>query len=488
MSAPATEPVREPTGAIRPDDLDAWVDDVARSAARVADAYEVRGDLKTNRKCSVDGGRPNSWSTSRVGGFCVKLHVGGGTGFASSHDPTAASVSRLVERALALARANAARGGRDFPFTPGSGRRTAYAPDVRAHPRGASLDDHLALLARAVDGATAVDPAARVAAALGSLDRRVVVADAAGTWLDHDSLVSTLFVHVVHKGARLADGQAWESGERGLGDFEDNGGPERLGREAAEHAEEASRAERAPAGRMRVLCDNHLTGLLAHESFGHLAEFDLVSMGWSILRGRKGQRFADERVSIVDAPEVPGSPRTGVRVPYDEEGTPGEAVRILDHGVLRRFMHVRGSAGEDADAPTGNGRALSARHPPIVRMRNTFIEPGDLTVDEALDALGDGVYLVGGRGGAPASDGSFMFTATRGYRVKGGRIEAPIRSTSISGNVLDFLRGVEGITRDFGVFSTYFGGCGKWDQSFLHVGMGGPHVLVSGALVGGEVV
>lgn len=468
-------------------DLGAVVEAVVREAAKVADRFEVRAELLQNRKCAFDNGVVNAYTLNRLGGICVKVHVAGGSGFGASHDSSAESARRLVETAVRMARANSARGGRDFPFLPGDGRRTTYAPAVSLHPSGAALEDFTALLKRSHTAAVAAAPDARIASAIGAQDRRVIRADSAGTWTDTSFLLSTLLVHAAHRAAgRLGDGFAWQSGERGLLDFEDQGGPEALGRAAASNALEMARAQRAPAGHVRVLCDNHLAGLLAHESFGHLTEYDLVSMGWSVLKGRLGQTFASENVSIVDAPEVPGAPRSGVRLPIDEEGTRGAPVRILDRGVLSSYLHLRGSSGEFEEKPKGNGRALSVRHPPIVRMRNTYFEPGDMRLEDALRELGDGVYLLGGRGGAPANDGSFMFTAIRGYRVRAGAIEAPIRSCSIAGNILASLAGIEGATRDFEVASSWFGGCGKWDQSFLPVGMGGPHILLSDALLGGD--
>jgi len=79
-----------------------------------------------------------------------------------------------------------------------------------------------------------------------------------------------------------------------------------------------------------------------------------------------------------------------------------------------------------------------------------------------------------------------MFTSHRGYRVERGEITEPVRSTSIHGNVLQFLQSVRLLTKDFDVHTNYFGGCGKGAQSLLHVGVGGPHTLVEGALLGGH--
>ncbi|HEV8359127.1 MAG TPA: TldD/PmbA family protein [Candidatus Thermoplasmatota archaeon] len=471
------------------DDPAAWLDRLVQSAAHAGcDAFQARAELEHRGMFMLEP-RGRNVLSSRTGGLALTAYVGDASGFASTHDPSPEAIARLVARAVTLARANAARGGHGFGFAPGPARRALHKPAIRGHLREAGAAEAFPLLERAQKGATERDPGAIPISRIGYQDRRVLSTDSAGGWVDNGFYLSTLIVHSTHRdGARIGTGATLTSGERGIQDWEEQGGPEQRGRDAAERAIDYARAEPAPVGRMRVLCDHRLTGFLAHESFGHLAEFDLVDQGWSVLKGRVGETFAGPQVSVVDAPEVPGAPRTGVRTPLDDEGTQGRDVRILEGGVLKRYMHQRGSAAREGEAATGNGRALSVRHPPIVRMRNTFLEPGDLSVEEALEQLGDGVYLVGATGGAPASDGSYMFTAQRGWRVEGGELAAPIRSTSISGNILESLHRIEALTTDFDVFSDVWAGCFKWDQGFLPVGMGGPHMLLSEALVGGEQV
>ena len=391
----------------------------------------------------------------------------------------------MVERANAIASAQARRAGVVFAYEPLPAVRRAYLPDVHGDPfeTGAEqIDELLERVETAVAGVKA-DLASR--ASLSAARRHVLYSDADGREVSTTFLLSTLLASaVVRDPHRPGDGHEWIAGERGVRDLEADG-PERIGAAAAQHAIEATRARSPPAGRHRVLCDNTLSGVLAHESFGHLTEYDLVAMRWSRLHGCLGETFAAEQVSVVDAPTVAASPREGIRLPFDEEGVEGRPIRVLDRGRLAHWLHVRGSARLEGQAPTGNGRALNARAPPIVRMRNTYFEPGDLTVEEAIEQLRDGVYLIGGRGGAPSSTGDFMFTALRGYLVEGGELRAPLRSTAISGNIFDCLRGVEGLTRDLRVMTTNLGGCGKWNQSYLPIGMGGPHVLLDSALIGG---
>ena len=61
---------------------------------------------------------------------------------------------------------------------------------------------------------------------------------------------------------------------------------------------------------------------------------------------------------------------------YDDEGVPTGKQYLIREGELVGRLHSRETAGKMNEAPTGNARAQSYRVPPLVRMRNTAIEPG----------------------------------------------------------------------------------------------------------------
>lgn len=469
-------------------DLGAWVETASQVAAtdpRIEE-FEVRGDHREDRRAILHNGRFDGGGLNRLTGLGIRVFAQGGVSYAYANALTQQGVRDMVDRATRLAVAGGRRGWDSFKPELGRGRRIVYQPDVTDHPARADPQTIHSLLKRAA-AAAQVRPQMTVQAAFGARTSRVVRADSSGSWTDVGSLLSTLMVQtVVREGGRIGDGTEWEGGERGVGDYEDDSGPEALGKRAGELAVESLQAASCPAGRQRVLCDNHLTGLLTHESFGHLTEYDLVASGWSTLQGHEGERLASDNVTVRDVPVVGDGRRRGVMVPYDDEGTQGRPVTVLDKGVLRSWMHTRDSAASTETPATGNARALDTRFAPIVRMRNTYMDPGDRSLEEAFEQLGDGVYLIGARGGMPRSDGSFMFTSKRGYLVENGEIKRPVRPASIQGNVLDFLKNIEVLTKDHEIYTNYFGGCGKWDQAYLHVGTGGPHVLVSEALVGGQ--
>lgn len=449
--------------------------------------FDARTDHIQRRRMSYAEHDVQAVTDRRSVGVCVRVWIDDASGFASSHELEPAAIEAMVDRAVDLAEANHRRGTTGYPYaTAGEDGFRALA-DADEDPFDVPPERITELLERCHEAAHEEVPEARASASFATMKRRTRYADAHGRRGVTEQLVSTLAALAVCEGAdRNGSGVAALGGQRDLADLAEADVPETVGRRAAEDGLEDVHAAPAPSGRQRVLCDEHVAGVLAHESFGHLIEADVVDMNWSLLAGRVGERFAGDGVNVVDAPVPPDGVEGGVPVPYDQEGVEGRDVRILDDGVLRELLHVRGSAVEQGVEPSGNGRALNARHPPIARMRNTYFEPGDLTFEEALEQLDDGVYLVGNRGGAPASDGTFMFTTKKAYRVEDGQIAEPLRGTSVSGHILDFLDNVEGLTRELDMKTTNFGGCGKWGQSFIPVGIGGPHVLVDGALIGGE--
>jgi TldD protein len=262
--------------------------------------------------------------------------------------------------------------------------------------------------------------------------------------------------------------------------------PEAMGEEAGKNAKEQLKAKACPAGRFDALVEEHLVGVLAHESFGHLSEGDFVVTGGSPLSEKMGKTLGTEHATIIDGGVPDIEKHGGLWLPYDDQGIVSEQTTVLDKGVLQHYLHNRGTAKKLDQEPTGNARAVSFVFPPIPRMTNTYFEPGELSEDEAIEKLGTGVYAIQTRGGQVTGDGSFLFKAVRGYWVEKGEIKYPIREVALSGNILDLLSRVRGATKDLKIKSGYFGGCGKGDQHPLPTGIGGPKLLISGVTFGGE--
>ena len=170
---------------------------------------------------------------------------------------------------------------------------------------------------------------------------------------------------------------------------------------------------------------------------------------------------------------------------FDIKATaPGTINKIcVKEGELVGRLHSRETAGKMGEAVTGNARSISYNFPPIVRMTNTFIEPGRDTVKDILSDIKDGIYVKNWYGGMTSME-MFTFSAGEAYRIRNGKIEEMVRPVMLSGNLFSTLKNLDAIANDLEMNEG--GGCGKGGQSPLPVSNGSPHIRIQKCLVGGS--
>ena len=133
---------------------------------------------------------------------------------------------------------------------------------------------------------------------------------------------------------------------------------------------------------------------------------------------------------------------------------------------------------------TGNGRRESFAHQPMPRMTNTFMMAGDHDPEEILKTVKDGIYAVNFSGGqVDITSGKFVFNCTEAYRVKNGKVGAPIKNAALIGDGPSVLTKVSMIGNDFAL-DPGVGVCGKAGQG-VPVGVGQPTIKIDALTVGG---
>lgn len=259
----------------------------------------------------------------------------------------------------------------------------------------------------------------------------------------------------------------------------ENGDIEKFGREISEKAIRLLSAKPAPSGQFPIIADNLLTGVFIHEALGHAVEGDLILQNDSILKGKIGEKIASDIVNIFDDASL----KDGFGYyAYDAEGVKTKPNQLVKDGELVSILNSRESAGKLGMKSSGNARSSIADQP-IVRMSNTYLQPGDLTFDELIEDIDDGIYLKGSRGGqVDTGKGIFQFNAAEAYKIDNGELTTTLRDVSLSGNILETLKNVDGVGKDFKLSVGY---CGKGGQT-APVGDGGPHTKILNALVGGS--
>jgi TldD protein len=425
-------------------------------------------------------------------GIGVVCYYGGASGYSFTPSDDEKELEKTVSRAVKMAKASAkvASLKLDFDRRPPVKSQESDTFPVKIHPRSEDLSYKTNLVNRVIDTAREFGSnISNITGKYGELYGRKLFTNSEGSIVDWNFEVIDLQCIVTSKteSGNLVNGTGNAGGTMGLELFNTKGStPEDIGKEAGSCAKEQLKARACPAGRFRALIENELAGVLAHESFGHLSEGDSVVIGESPLTGKIGTRLGTDQATIVDYGTPNISEFGGLWVPYDDQGTRSNETTILDKGMLKHYLHNRGTAHYLKQEPTSNCRAVDFGFIPIPRMTNTYFTPGELTKEEALEVLNTGVYAIQTSGGQVGADGSFLFKAERGYLVQNGRIKEPIREVSLSGNIFNLLSKVEGTTKDLRISAGYFGGCGKSGQFRLPCGLGGPELVIGEVTFGGK--
>jgi TldD protein len=168
---------------------------------------------------------------------------------------------------------------------------------------------------------------------------------------------------------------------------------------------------------------------------------------------------------------------------YDDEGVPASKTYLIKEGELVGRLHSRETAAAMDESPTGNARAISSQFPPIVRMTNTYIEPGSASFEDIISDIKDGLYVCDWYGGMTSME-QFTFSGGHTYAIRNGKVEELMRPVMLSGNLFTTLENLDAVGNDLDM--NQGGGCGKGGQSPLPVSNGSPHIRIQKCLIGGS--
>lgn len=257
---------------------------------------------------------------------------------------------------------------------------------------------------------------------------------------------------------------------------------EEMATDVASQAVSLLSADPVRGGQYTVLLNPKLAGVFIHEAFGHLCEADHFYKNDRLQEIMTlGRKFGPENLNVVDEGYIRG--RRG-NLPYDEEGVPRQKTYLIKDGKLNSFLHNRETAAKMGQDPTGNARAISYRHEPIVRMTNTYIEAGEKSFEDLIRSIDHGIYAKDAYGGQTQLE-QFTFSAGHGFVIENGEIGSMVRDVVLTGNIFRSLENISGIGNDLDIIGSA-GGCGKGGQMPLPVTDGSPHLRIEDVTIGGR--
>ena len=249
---------------------------------------------------------------------------------------------------------------------------------------------------------------------------------------------------------------------------------------AAKLAIELLSAPRVPGGVANLILSPAMVGILSHEAIGHTVEADFVMSG-SVAAGKLGHDVASPLITLCDGGKVVGGLHGGGDLQVDDEGVPSQNTVIIDKGKLSSYLHNRESAAYYGVEPTGNARAWLYSNEPLIRMRNTYIMPGDKSLTDIIESTEDGYLVDGPLGGQADATGEFMFAAQKVQRIEKGKLTKVYRGATISGQAFQVLSTVDAVSKEFKL-DLGSGYCGKGQPA--KVDAGGPYIRCR-ATIGG---
>ncbi len=439
-----------------------------------ADYIEIRIEEREASHIQYRGKELEDIGRSTSLGGNARALVKGGWGFVSFNEPI--GLRDKVELAVKQARLVGKEESKLSPVAPVVDMVT---PRIKKDPTAIPLAQKKRLLDEYNEIIWATPKIQTSVIAYGDGKKSVVFANSEGSYIEQARVdLSIRFMIIARE-----DGDIQQI-VLSMGSSGDYGSIEGLHQDVTEAAQRAVSLLSAPqvkGGEYTVILDPVLAGVFVHEAFGHLSESDFVyeneRMKEIMVLGRK---FGGAHLNIVDGAAIPGF-RGSYK--YDDEGVPAAKTYLIKEGVLVGRLHSRETAAKMGEKPTGNARALDYHHPPIVRMTNTLIEPQNVSFEDMVADIKEGVYAKNWYGGMTSME-MFTFSAGEAYMIRNGKLAELLRPVMLSGNVFNTLENIDSIGDDLEM--NQGGGCGKGGQSPLPVSNGSPHIRIQKCLVGGN--
>ena len=224
-----------------------------------------------------------------------------------------------------------------------------------------------------------------------------------------------------------------------------------------------------------VITDPSITGLIAHEAFGHGVETDQFTKDRALAKNYMGKYVASPICNMRDGA---ASALSTASYFFDDDGVLAHDTQIIKDGILVSGISDLASASQLGIEATGNGRRESYKRKAYARMTNTFFEKGNDKLEDMIASIKHGYMLFQTNNGMEdPKNWQIQCTAEYGIEIVDGKLtDNYVSPVVMSGYVPDLLKSISMISDDFKVIGA--GSCGKGYKEWVRVSDGGPALKV----------
>ncbi len=374
---------------------------VAKATDAGASYAEARVQTTWGRQIALKNGEPQPSFSGESYGMGIRVISGGALGFAATNDMRGAAVADLAKRAVRLAKSSSAVLLNPIEFDESRPvKRKWAAPETtkveNADPswlRGVLMD----VEGRIADGKAGVKLPGRLLFLAAELEERFFVNSEGSRVEGRLPRVNFFGSLTALEGSETATRFIQQGETGGLEVVKRIRLVEKVEEEAKTMGRVLREAGKAPTDVVDVVLSPELSGIAAHESVGHPQEADRVlgregaQAGESYLKSDSlGRKIGSDQANVSDDPTLEHS---NGYTPVDDEGVEGKKRLLIKNGVINEFLHNRTTAKQLGVQGNGASRAVSFDREPIIRMSNTFVEPGDYSTEELIKEVKHGVFF-----------------------------------------------------------------------------------------------
>jgi len=368
--------------------------------SKKVDYAEVRAHTEKQEGLVMKNGVIDAYFASIDDGFCVRILTDGGIGFAATNKWTKEEAKAIVE--IAYKYAKMAKRKEKITFTEEKSVKASWKAEEKKKIADVPSETRIETMSELDKDLVShgINVPARMLNLNSSMTEKYF-ANTEGSIISGyvPRLFAYAFLTVVENGKPE---QAYKQfGYAGGWEALDHWNmKEEMINEAKVLQRVIKEAKTVKAGTMDLVCGSEVTGIAAHESCGHPMEADRILGREMSQAGRSfiypggpfwlGTKIGSEVVTVVDDPTVKNS--YGY-YEYDDEGIKARRRYMYKKGVINEFLHNRETAARLKSRSNGSSRAVNYDREAIVRMANTFVEPGDFTDDEIFEDVKQGVYM-----------------------------------------------------------------------------------------------
>lgn len=232
-------------------------------------------------------------------------------------------------------------------------------------------------------------------------------------------------------------------------------------------------------GTYEVITHPLVSGVLAHESFGHGMESDTIYKERAKAKEYLGKRIAPSSVLIIEDPALEG--KHGGYF-FDDEGQLSTPTYLVKDGIVGNPITDLYSAARMGIQRTANGRCESFDHKSYARMSTIYFEPDRSKQgkgrDELIASIKEGFFLHNTGGGMEDPKGwGVQIQGILAERIKNGKLTGELfYEVGMTGFLPSILGSIIGVSKEWLVEGV--GSCGKGHKEWVRVADGGPYLHI----------